>query len=256
MNEYEQKQEARKERLLRRADKLDAISNARYMAAKKAVEGIPMGQPILVGHHSERRHRGDLAREDNNMRKSVETSKLAAEARAKASGVGTAGISSDDPDAPAKIAERLRTLERHHEMMLLANRFIRTGNDEGMVKAGWTVEQIAKLKEPALGGEKGFPAYALTNSNANMLRLRKRLASLNAAKTRETKEVMFGDVRVLQNVEENRLQLFFPGKPSDDMRTALKRNGFRWAHYAGAWQRQLTNAAIYAAKYVLQVKQA
>ena len=33
-----------------------------------------MGQPILVGHHSEGRHRRDLKRIDNNMRKSVEES--------------------------------------------------------------------------------------------------------------------------------------------------------------------------------------
>lgn len=36
---------------------------------------IPAGQPILVGHHSERRHRKDIERMDSNMRKSVEESK-------------------------------------------------------------------------------------------------------------------------------------------------------------------------------------
>ena len=38
---------------------------------------IPMGQPILVGHHSESRHRRDIARIDNGMRKSIEESKKA-----------------------------------------------------------------------------------------------------------------------------------------------------------------------------------
>ena len=36
---------------------------------------IPPGQPILVGHHSERRHRRDLERMDSGMRKGVEESK-------------------------------------------------------------------------------------------------------------------------------------------------------------------------------------
>ena len=36
-----------------------------------------MGQPILVGHHSERRHRRDLDRIDSHMRKSIEEDKKA-----------------------------------------------------------------------------------------------------------------------------------------------------------------------------------
>ena len=43
--------------------------------AQKAVaaiaDGIPFGQPILIGHHSERRHRKDIERIDNGMRRAV-----------------------------------------------------------------------------------------------------------------------------------------------------------------------------------------
>jgi len=38
---------------------------------------IPMGQPILVGHHSEGRHRRDLKRIDSGMRKAIEESEKA-----------------------------------------------------------------------------------------------------------------------------------------------------------------------------------
>jgi len=38
--------------------------------ADSAVAGIPLGQPILVGHHSERRHRNALERSHRNMGKS------------------------------------------------------------------------------------------------------------------------------------------------------------------------------------------
>ncbi|MBS1983597.1 MAG: DUF3560 domain-containing protein [Bdellovibrionales bacterium] len=38
---------------------------------------IPPGQPILIGHHSEKRHRRDIGRMDTNMRKAVEESKKA-----------------------------------------------------------------------------------------------------------------------------------------------------------------------------------
>lgn len=49
------------------------------------------------------------------------------------------------------------------------------------------------------------------------------------------------------NEGENRLQLFFEEKPSEEQRRELKSNGFKWAPSQGAWQRQLTKNAIYAA---------
>ncbi len=59
-------------------------------------------------------------------------------------------------------------------------------------------------------------------------------------------------VKLVENVEANRVQLLFPGKPAADIRDVLKRNGFRWAPSEGAWQRQLNNAGIYAAQQVLK----
>ena len=52
------------------------------------------------------------------------------------------------------------------------------------------------------------------------------------------------------NTEANRLQIFFEDKPDEATREALKSNGFRWSPKAGAWQRQLTSNAYYAADYV------
>src|SRR5699024_10261000 len=47
--------------------------------ANDIISHIPPGQPILVGHHSEGRHRRDLRRFDNNMRRSVENSEKMAD---------------------------------------------------------------------------------------------------------------------------------------------------------------------------------
>jgi len=57
---------------------------------------------------------------------------------------------------------------------------------------------------------------------------------------------------VIQNEEANRLQLVFEGKPSEEFRTMLKKNGFKWSPKNGAWQRQLTNNAIYSTKLLIQ----
>jgi hypothetical protein len=64
--------ENRAERYGDRADRAASNSDARHRAALGALDGIEPGQPILVGHHSERRHRRAIDRSDNHMRKSIE----------------------------------------------------------------------------------------------------------------------------------------------------------------------------------------
>jgi len=59
--------EARAERREERAEKWDRAAHAAREASDRAVAGIPMGQPILVGHHSERRHRAALERSHRKM---------------------------------------------------------------------------------------------------------------------------------------------------------------------------------------------
>lgn len=73
------------ERARRKAEKL---TNASINAEKKSVEAwkashegrdfLALGEPIKIGHHSEKRHRALFERNDNRMRKSVEFSKVAA----------------------------------------------------------------------------------------------------------------------------------------------------------------------------------
>lgn len=57
--------EERADRMASRADRAAASSNAAHDRAHQIADGIPFGQPILVGHHSERRHRRDLDRIHN-----------------------------------------------------------------------------------------------------------------------------------------------------------------------------------------------
>ena len=52
-------------------------ADAAFGTAQRIADGIPMGQPILVGHHSERHHRRDVARIDGAMRRGVESTRMA-----------------------------------------------------------------------------------------------------------------------------------------------------------------------------------
>lgn len=67
-----EKAEARAERMEDRAERATDEADARHQAADQIASFIPPGQPILVGHHSEKRHRRDLEKIDNHMRKGCE----------------------------------------------------------------------------------------------------------------------------------------------------------------------------------------
>jgi len=69
--------EERAERYAGYADSAAARSTAAYEGVRRISDGIPFGQPILVGHHSERRARRDIARMDSGMRRSIDEGKKA-----------------------------------------------------------------------------------------------------------------------------------------------------------------------------------
>ena len=76
MNRKE-RQEARANRYRELAEKANKQSNEASKLSRSMVEHIPLGQPILVGHHSERAHRSLLDRSWNTLGKSVKLSEKA-----------------------------------------------------------------------------------------------------------------------------------------------------------------------------------
>lgn len=166
--------------------------------------------------------------------------------------VGTGGISSDDPQAVEKLEAKLAALEKHQELMKAANVAIRmkdpTEGDAKLAELGYTPEDIAKLREPDFCGRIGYPAYLLQNNNANIRRIRGRIEELKKRTENTPEGWEFDGGRVVVNTTENRLQIIFDGKPDADIRTELKGDGFRWAPSQGAWQRQLTDNAMRAAR--------
>lgn len=166
--------------------------------------------------------------------------------------VGTGGISSDDPQAVEKLEAKLAALEKHQELMKAANSAIRmkdpTKGDAKLAELGYTPEDIAKLREPDFCGRIGYPAYLLQNNNANIRRIRGRIEELKKRSENTPEGWEFDGGRVVVNTAENRLQIIFDGKPNADIRTELKGEGFRWAPSQGAWQRQLTDNAMRAAR--------
>ncbi|RYD01506.1 hypothetical protein N752_29845 [Desulforamulus aquiferis] len=75
-----------------------------------------------------------------------------------------------------------------------------------------------------------FQGWTLSNNNANIKRVRKRISELEKRNEATLPEGWsFEGGRVVMNIEENRVQIIFDGKPNEAMRTELKSRGFRWA---------------------------
>lgn len=167
---------------------------------------------------------------------------------------GTGGISSDDPNALDKLREKLDRLVKHQELMKAANAAIRMKDTEAgnyrLHELGYTTEEIEELRTPDYCGRIGYPSYELSNNNANIKRIRDRIADLEKRQTSTPEGWEFDGGKVVMNVEENRVQILFDEKPDADLRAVLKGEGFRWAPSQGAWQRQLNDNGIRAAKRI------
>jgi hypothetical protein len=81
---YAEEVENRLERKTAKADRYESYAhnaeqraNSASARANSIAAMIPMGEPTLVGHHSEGRHRRDLKRIDSGMRKALDESKKA-----------------------------------------------------------------------------------------------------------------------------------------------------------------------------------
>lgn len=256
MNEYETKKAERIERLRKAADSASTESEALWTQARDAASIIPMGQPILVGHHSEKRDRNYRARIGKTYDRAAEKAKKAKDLNRRADAAEkNRAISSDDPDAVNKLKLKITYEECQRGLIKSANRIVKSKklNKDQKILAlvellGISTARAAQLLEPDYMGRVGFEPYILTNMGANIRRMKARLEQLQEARTAERVERDCGHgLSIVEDVEINRMQLHFNAKPDRDVRRQLVRAGFRWAPSQAAWQRQLNNGARYAA---------
>lgn len=217
--DYLERQEYKKEMYQERAEKADKRSQSHYERHRDIASVIPMGQPILIGHHSEKRHRNDLKRIDNEMRKSIQESEKADYYRNKVDNIDNSKvISSDDPQAIEKLKARIEELEKAKE------------------------EVKARPHE----------WYELPYLNADIRRLKDRIKEIQELEELQFEDITFTGGKAILNRDINRLQLLFDTIPDEETRTLLKRHGFKWSRYEQAWQRLYNKNGIRAVKYVIE----
>jgi hypothetical protein len=252
LNPYEARKAARIERTKARAARLQRDAESAHASAKAVADRIPMGQPILVGHHSERRHRRDIDRIQGGFAKAAELHREAETLRRRAAHAeSSVAVSSDDPDAIAKLRAKVADLDRDRARMVAANKAVRSkAPREALATLGFSETMIERALTPDFAGRLGFPDYALRNAASEAARVRKRIADLEARATRGAPEpIVLPGVRVEE--AENRVRILCDTKPDDTVRTALKHAGFRWSPSVGAWQRHASNGAWYEAKRIV-----
>lgn len=166
-------------------------------------------------------------------------------------------IMSGDADATERLAEKIATAEQDQLRMKAANAVIRknlksavTVKHAALVAAGFGEDEATKILTPNCFGGIGFASFELTNNNANIIRMKGRLAVIGRNQTREAVAVDGANARMEDCPADNRVRLFFPGKPDADVRTALKSCGFRWSPTIGAWQAYRNERSIRKAREV------
>lgn len=155
-----------------------------------------------------------------------------------------APIRTEDSDASQRLAEKLTKLEAIQARMKSANLAIRKHKKTGeasqvaaLVAEGFSEARARDLLKPDFCGRIGFADYELTNNGAEIRRCKARMVTVERAQTAEAVEIDGANgVRFEDCPADNRVRLFFPGKPEESVRSNLKSFGFRWSPTIGCWQ--------------------
>ena len=170
----------------------------------------------------------------------------------KIRGTGRGGISADDPAAVDKLKAKLAGLEALQDKMKAVNAYHRKHK---------TLESCPQLTQDEIemlnasmardwrSEPKPYPSFRLTNNNASIRQVKARIEALTRQEETVYEGWRFDGGEVKMDREINRLsKTVAPAKPDRETCAAMRHSGFKWAPSVGAWQRQLNDNAIRAAK--------
>lgn len=193
------------------ARKAETKSIEAFEHSNSIVKCIPMGQPILVGHHSEKRHRRDLDKSWNAMGKSVQESEKAEYYRKKAEAAeNNNAIYTEDEDSVERLEEKIARPEKLQQAMKDRNKIVRdkklTEEEKiaKLIETGMTEKAAQGLIVPDVCNDIGYAACYLTNNSATI-----RNAKKTPRKSQKTQIPRREDIRS----ERNPRCRESPGKP-------------------------------------------
>lgn len=160
-------------------------------------------------------------------------------------------IMAGDADALERLAIKFAKLESLQEIMVEANKAIRKYAKAGadaqiaaLCDLGLKEPTARDLLAPDFAGRIGFADFALKNNNAEIRRIKDRIEKLTAAKATEDTTIEGEHARMEIAHGDNRVRLFFPGKPAREVIGRLKSHAFRWTPSLGCWQAYINTRSL------------
>ena len=169
-------------------------------------------------------------------------------------------IKSTDNNATTKLKQKLKMLQDRKTMLkngVVAAKEYQKNKDLSVFKKYNIDEETTKtiVNHIDKGGkptEKDmYNWFTMPYLNRDIKEVEKRIAILEKNQAKGTDEILIQGGKIVYNGEAQRLQIFFDGIPSKQVREALKSHAFKWAPTAKAWQRTLNENAKYAVNQYL-----
>ena len=217
--DFEERREARKLRYEELSKKAEEKSNQYSNSNANRILMMTPGQPIIIGHHSEKIARRLHDRAWKDIGKSIEEDKKSKYYKDKIKSIESSKvIYNDDPNASEKLKEKLEALE----------------NERQQIK------------------EREHSTWELQNIGARIRETKRRIEALGRLENIEFNAIEFIGGKAIHNKELNRIQLYFDNIPDEEVRKELKHRAFKWSRREGAWQREFTENAIKATNILIK----
>ena len=169
-------------------------------------------------------------------------------------------IKSTDNNAMTKLKQKLKMLQDRKTMLkngVVAAKEYQKNKDLSVFKK-YNIDKettdtiVNHIDNGGSPTEKGmYNWFTMPYLNRDIKEVEKRIAILEKNQAKGKDEILIEGGKIVYNGEAQRLQIFFEGVPSKEVREALKAHAFKWAPTAKAWQRTLTENAKYAVNQYL-----
>lgn len=121
--ERAERQTQRADALADKADRKAAAAHAARDAERRAVDALPPGgEPIKIGHHSERRHRNAIARAHEATRRAIDATDLAEHANSRAEAAAATTARRYNPVTVKNRIDKLEADQRRDQRLLDGHR--------------------------------------------------------------------------------------------------------------------------------------
>jgi len=250
--ERDQRIEAKKNYYSEKAEELQSQSIDKCNEALEMSKIIPFGQPIHIGHHSEKSDRNYRKRIDNKMGQSVLLQKKSDYYSNKAQ-INDTSIHSLDEKADEKIQNKINQLTLELERMKFLNKIFKkitnrdefedfinssTNSKEDILAVFEQREYTLKFHEPKTYI---YPfTFSITNTGAEIRRLKKRLKIIKLQDERPC--FSFSNSFAEIKEEDSRFNIYFKSIPNEETRTKLKKEAMKWSPSRKSWTRQITTS--------------